>query len=37
MINAHHAGQKLEIYVANKWKPQHHSKANNPKNLEEIL
>ena len=27
-VNAHHAGQKLEIYVANKWKLQQHSRAN---------
>ena len=27
-VNAHHAGQKLEMYVARKWKLQQHSRAN---------
>ena len=27
-VNAYHAGQKLKIYVANKWKLQQHSRAN---------
>ena len=27
-VNAHHAGQKLEMYVASKWKLQQHSRAN---------
>ena len=27
-VNAQHAGQKLEMYVASKWKLQQHSRAN---------
>ena len=35
-VNAHHAGQKLEIYVAKKWELQQHSRANEQKNIKDI-
>lgn len=35
-VNAHHAGEKLEIYVAKKWELQQHSRANEPKKKEDI-
>ena len=33
MVNAHYAGQNLEVYVANNWKLQQHSRANKQKEL----